>query len=487
MNRAFRLPSLITSIFLVGACQQLIGLGDYEAVTDDGEDGGASGTGGKAGSSAGGSSGKSATGGSGGSGGEAGDSTGGTGGRGGSGGGSGGSGTGGRGGTSGDAGEAGMGADGGTGGATGGSSGKGGSGGSGGSAGTGGSGGKSSCPELTLQEVVGMSVDPPDPTFRGTVFDVAIQQQLVGGAEDFLGIQFYAGANFDGDATGEFELGTGIDDNYESCGRCVLVERDASAIGNAGNTRFFATSGTLVIDEDSEQMDGRPILTLSDVTLVEVTIDPNTFISTPVQGGDCYHVSSYSLELPTPSWSCPVDSWGDNVCDCGCDAPDLECVTTGIGACDACTSPGSCAQTDCYDIDFDDNSQCSANNPDWNCPLETYGDGECTCGCGGTDPDCSSDYVGACDSCDEPGGCDATGAGVGDCATITLEDNSGCSGVQPWTCTPTYYYDGDCDCGCGVVDPDCSDETDLDCYCGTGSCADSSCTEIDPSDNSQCI
>jgi hypothetical protein len=475
MKRLSRLPSLFTSIFLVGACQQIIGLGDYESV--DEEEAGAGGKGGSGGS-AGGTAGK------GGKGGTAGSSTGGTGGKGGT---AGRGGTGGTGGTSGDAGEGGMGAEGGTGGATGGRGGTGGTGGSsgkGGSAGTGGSGGKAACPELTLQEVVGMSVDPPDPTFRSTVFDVGIQQQLVGGAEDFVGLQFYSGDNFDGQLTGSFELGTGIDDNYETCGRCVLVERDAGALGSAGNTRFFATSGTMDIEAASEQMDGRPSLTITDVTLVEVTVDPDTFQSTPVAGGDCYHIATYTMELPTPDWACPVASWGDNICDCGCGEPDLECLSPLVGACEVCTSTGSCAATDCFDIDFEDNSQCAASNPTWTCPLSTYGDGNCTCGCGSIDPECASNYVGACDYCDETGSCDST-----DCTTINLDDNSTCLvGSPTWTCAPRYYSDGGCDCGCGELDVDCVDSSAASCeFCANaGSCA-AACTEIDPADNSQCL
>jgi hypothetical protein len=478
MNRAFRLPSLFTSLLLLGACQQIIGLGDYEAVDEEEEEGGAAGKGGIGGKGGG------TTGGSGGKGGTAGGSTGGSGGRGGSagkGGSSGKGGTTGKGGTSGDAGEGGMGAEGGTGGATGGSAGTGGAGGgsgNGGSSGNAGTGGSSACPELTLQNVVAISVDPPDPSFRWTIVNVAIQEQLVGGADDLARFEFFSGDAFDGDATGTFELGTGVDDNYETCGRCLLIERDAT-------TRFFATSGTMEIDEDSEQMDGRPILTISDVTLQEVEIDPDTLVSTVVQGGDCYQITNFSLELPTPAWNCPVTSWGDNICDCGCDEPDLECAGPLIGACEACLSEGSCAQSDCSDIDFEDNSQCAATNPTWDCPFASYGDGSCSCGCGSTDPDCANDYVGACDYCDEAGSCD----GSSDCADITLDDNSTCTQDQEWTCPPSYYSDGGCDCGCGVMDIDCPPQPsiDTDCYCGTGSCATSTCEEIDPDDVSICL
>jgi hypothetical protein len=478
MKRLSRLPSLFTSIFLVGACQQIIGLGDYESV--DEEEGGGGGKGGSGGAVGG-------TGGKGGKGGNAGTSTGGTGGKGGT---AGRGGTGGKGGTSGEAGEGGMGAEGGTGGANAGRGGAGGAGGSGGTSGNGGtagSGGKSACPDLVLQEVVGMTVDRSSASFLNSVFDVAIQQQLVGSAEDFVGVQFYAGDAYDGQLTGSFELGTGIDDNYETCGRCVLVERDAGALGSAGNTRFFATSGTIDIEEESLQIEGRPSLTLTDVTLVEVTIDSSTFVSTPVAGGDCYHIPSYTMELPVAAYSCPVDTWGDNLCDCGCGEPDLECLSPLVGACDTCTSAGSCAQTDCLEIDFDDNSQCAASNPTWTCPLTTFGDGDCNCGCGSVDPDCTSDYVGACDYCDDTGSCD----GSTDCIGIALDDNGACiQGAPTWTCTPGFYgaVDG-CDCGCGVVDPDCSDQTEFDtCFCGTGSCSSADdCASVDPSNNSQCI
>jgi hypothetical protein len=527
MKRVLRIPSLVTAVLMVGACQQIIGLSDYEAV-DEQEEGGGAGKGGSGGSTSGGK---------GGTGGKAGGTTGGSAGKGG---------TGGKGGTSGEAGEGGMGADGGTGGSSGGT------GGTAGKGGNAGSGGKGNCTELTLQGVVGMSTTPEDQAFRGAVFNVAIQQQLVGSAEDTVGFQFYQGDAFDGAATGTFELGTGVDDNYSSCGRCLLVERDAAVIGNAGNTRFFATSGTIEVASDSEHMNGRPVFTISDVTLVEVTIETAnmTYVSTPVDGGDCYHIDNYTIEeLPRPSWTCPEASWGDALCDCGCDEPDLECDSTLIAACEECTSAGSCAQTDCSEIDFADNSQCSTTNPLWTCPPAAYGDGSCSCGCGTADPDCFDDYVGSCDSCDEAGSCDedatdcsgidftdnsqcsaanpvwtcpplsygdgSCSCGCGstdpdceneyagacdscteagscdeagtDCSGITFDDNATCSTNQSWTCAPSYYFDGGCDCGCGVVDVDCVDATADSCeYCGgAGSCA-TECADIDPMDNSHC-
>jgi hypothetical protein len=487
MKRLSRIPSLLTSIFLVGACQQIIGLGAYEKV-DEEEEGGGGGKGGATGGSvSGGSSGKGGKGGS--AGGSTGGSSGSTG-KGGTGGRGGSSGRGG--GTSGDAGEGGMGADGGTGGSSGkgGAGGKGGSAGSGGSAGTGGSAGQSSCPTITGQQVVAMSVEPPDPDFRGTTYSVTIQQQLVGSAEDYIGFQFYSGTSSDGQATGDHEFGMGIDDNFSSCARCLLVERDASSAGTQGNTRFFATSGTMTIDDNSEQMDGRPSLTITNVTLEEVTIDDTTYVSTVVPDGDCYFIPSFTMELPTPAWNCPTGSWGDNVCDCGCDAPDLECPTPYIGSCESCNGQGSCAEddTDCTGIDFTDNSQCSASNPTWTCPTATYGDGNCTCGCGSVDPECTSDYMGVCDVCDEAGSCDMA---VGDCAIIEPDDNSSCvSGVPAWTCDPGWYGSADgCDCGCGLVDPDCPSNVNVanDCYCGTGSCASDCETEIDPDNTAVCL
>ncbi|MEM6295180.1 MAG: hypothetical protein AAGA54_28170 [Myxococcota bacterium] len=71
------------------------------------------------------------------------------------------------------------------------------------------------------------------------------------------------------------------------------------------------------------------------------------------------------------------------------------------------------------------------------------------------------------------------------------EEGGGEEGGDPgeWTCNMAYYDAADgCDCGCGIPDPDCTSNTaDVCDYCAeAGSCA-SSCGDIDPNDNSQCV
>ncbi len=108
--------------------------------------------------------------------------------------------------------------------------------------------------------------------------------------------------------------------------------------------------------------------------------------------------------VPCGSWACDDKYYGNGgLCDCGCGALDPDCGDEGCSAagcqdnaCDVCmSSPGNMMR--CY---F------------WNCPEETYGDGECDCGCGAPDIDCTAggciqpgcmDYA-ACAVCRDPFG-----------------------------------------------------------------------------------
>jgi hypothetical protein len=96
-------------------------------------------------------------------------------------------------------------------------------------------------------------------------------------ASDELVLELYSAGQ------GSFDLGDGINDNYASCAQCVLLYQDLD-----GSTPkvFFQEAGTLEIN-GAVGSDPLPVL-FSGVRLVEVTIDPNTFESTPVPNGDCY-------------------------------------------------------------------------------------------------------------------------------------------------------------------------------------------------------
>ena len=146
---------------------------------------------------------------------------------------------------------------------------------------------------------------------------------------------------YDGEKTGTFDLSATGDSNYATCSRCVSVYQDE------GDKIFFQKSGTMVVDASSDQLDGHPSGKLTDVTLIEVTIDSSTFTSTPVVGGACLHITSADFTIAAPvvpaGWLCDPDYYGDGSCDCGCGVADSDCADATVGSCDYCNDDGSCS------------------------------------------------------------------------------------------------------------------------------------------------
>jgi hypothetical protein len=157
--------------------------------------------------------------------------------------------------------------------------------------------------------------------------------------------------------TGTFDLSAGGDDNYATCSRCVRVV-DPSVSGKG----FFQQSGTLVVDATSDQLNGLASGTLTNITLIQVNIDPNTFVSTPVPNGACLHLASAAFQIgPPPGWMCNPSYYGDGDCDCGCGAVDSDCPDATVGSCDYCDDIGSC-NTDFFcpgTIDPANNATCT--------------------------------------------------------------------------------------------------------------------------------
>jgi hypothetical protein len=97
-------------------------------------------------------------------------------------------------------------------------------------------------------------------------------------AIDELDAEFYS------NAVGSFSLATGANNNYATCNQCVSFSRDYT---DPVQTKFFFQSGgllTLSLAPGTNPL----AITLSNTRLVEVTLDPTTFFSTPVPGGECY-------------------------------------------------------------------------------------------------------------------------------------------------------------------------------------------------------
>jgi hypothetical protein len=178
-----------------------------------------------------------------------------------------------------------------------------------------------------------------------------------------------------------------------------------------------------------------------------------------------------AIELPA-GWTCGAGWLTDGVCECGCGIADPEC-------------PADLTIDDCYfyyhgcgDGGRPDPASPAACVPvpaGWDCNGMSYGDGDCTCGCGAPDSDCPSElHVRDCvnDGCgswgDSPDPYDPLG-----CVFNPPQDG--------WECDMEIFFDGEvCDCGCGRVDPDC----DADGVCDVEHCSPGD--EIDPEDLGEC-
>jgi hypothetical protein len=101
--------------------------------------------------------------------------------------------------------------------------------------------------------------------------------------------------------TGTFELGVGPEANYSTAEHEVLAFEDPTSAGSV--RKFFPVSGQLTIDATTpaataatKGMKGR----LSNVKMVEVTIDSTSHVSTPVPGGKCVYIADKVLDIKAP-------------------------------------------------------------------------------------------------------------------------------------------------------------------------------------------
>jgi hypothetical protein len=185
-------------------------------------------------------------------------------------------------------------------------------------------------------------------------------------------------------------------------------------------------------------------------------------------------------------WSCNELVYGDGVCDCGCEARDVDCPSASVEDCQQCDNGCSLGDA-CPGKIYPENSAFCREPPfGWNCSPRFYADGMlCHCGCGTPDPDCNPAEVESCDRCNTEGSCS-----VQECpGTISPEYIQFCMQPEPpeeWICEPFDYGEGSfCDCGCGAVDIDCRGTTPAACdRCGPcGPCPD----RVDPADISACL
>ena len=245
--------------------------------------------------------------------------------------------------------------------------------------------------------------------------------------EDEFRIEFWFG-----NGAGEHDLGTPDNLQYATCTECVRLYEDTGArsLGSQyyGPSQFLQSEGLLSVETDPTL--GEISLTLTGVRLVEVTFDPGTTTSVPVDGGRCIDIVDGTFATPpAPSgWTCASTAYADLLCDCGCGELDQACGAGGLGVCESCNAPGSCDLTnsDCPGvIDPADLTQCDTETaPEgWTCPEGAFSDGTCDCGCGVFDAyDCADLLVASCNDCGEAGACSA---GMG-CDAVLDDNNAFC-------------------------------------------------------------
>ncbi|HEY1958903.1 MAG TPA: hypothetical protein VGH28_24995 [Polyangiaceae bacterium] len=106
---------------------------------------------------------------------------------------------------------------------------------------------------------------------------------------DFLDLEVYAGYGVftGGIHTGKFDL-KGADLDYGTCGLCLLV------VSNGQSDTYMATAGTVTITSFQGTFAG----SISNATFTHVTVDPNSFESTPV--GDGCNTAIPALNISAP-------------------------------------------------------------------------------------------------------------------------------------------------------------------------------------------
>lgn len=175
------------------------------------------------------------------------------------------------------------------------------------------------------------------------------------------------------------------------------------------------------------------------------------------------------IQLDPSEWTCSTEAQNDSLCDCGCTVPDDACGGSG------CTEPG-CWRGACDRRHGSDGDQISPSQPPlgWTCPSASWGNGTCDCGCGTDDPDCQSVFHCTTPLCN-------------DLECLVCHDSTGrtvpCdNALQNWKCDPQRFGSGDgCDCGCGAADPDCAGDGCSEYGCRAGACQ--RCTDTGYSDD----
>jgi hypothetical protein len=170
-----------------------------------------------------------------------------------------------------------------------------------------------------------------------------ISTDLGGGGPANLSIQFYSVAA--DPLTGTIDLSAGDQNNFATCAACMLVFT-TDTTGALVKT-FYQSGGSLALTEDplaTSHLSG----TITNLSLIEVTIDQTSFMSTPVVGGVCLSLGTVTLasDAVPAAWTCSHALFSDGTnCDCACGAHDPDCDIAAAPV-HGCTGTQVCANAD---------------------------------------------------------------------------------------------------------------------------------------------
>ncbi len=216
----------------------------------------------------------------------------------------------------------------------------------------------------TTTELTATTVTTANADGSAGIYRVATTPQIGDAmATDQLSIEIYGALfdqAFDGEVPGTYDLAAPGDDNYQTCSRCIMMRGDLLTMNGKA---YFQKSGSITIEASSDTVNGTLNATVTDLTLIEVEVDPD-FYTTPVANGECFHIASITAAATPPvlpgAWLCPADTYADGDCNCGCGAPDSDCIDASIDSCDICNDMGSCSATDCPGtVNVTDNAVCT--------------------------------------------------------------------------------------------------------------------------------
>ncbi len=83
---------------------------------------------------------------------------------------------------------------------------------------------------------------------------------------------------------------TFLGQNYSDCGTCLLIFADCMQ-GVGCDKTFLVDSGSVAVAAAGTNQDDPFAATFSDLVFSEITFDPDTFVSTPVPGGETYCIN----------------------------------------------------------------------------------------------------------------------------------------------------------------------------------------------------